>query len=221
MGQAVMVSPARSKTGQESWLVEPMRLEDLDRIREIERQSFSTPWPRESYRNELVENRMAHYVVLRREDAGPSEGHSSAVDTRPSFWQKILRRSDHRESENVVGFAGIWMMVDESHITTLAVDPDWRGCGLGELLVLALIEKSAELRANLLTLEVRVSNGTAQRLYEKYGFYSNGVRTRYYSDNGEDALVMWSEEIESPAFRQRLAENKRVLGERLKWKQTF
>jgi ribosomal-protein-alanine N-acetyltransferase len=103
----------------------------------------------------------------------------------------------------------------------LAVDPDWRGCRLGELLLLALIERSIELGANLMTLEVRVSNGIAQRLYEKYDFYSNGIRSRYYSDNGEDALVMWSEELESPAFRRQLDENKRALGERIAWKQTF
>ncbi len=164
---------------------------------------------------------MAHYVSLRREGPGPNEGSPQTVDASPSFWQRMLGRSSDHDSENVVGFAGIWLMVDESHITTLAVDPDWRGCRLGELLLLALIERSIELGANLMTLEVRVSNGIAQRLYEKYDFYSNGIRSRYYSDNGEDALVMWSEELESPAFRRQLDENKRALGERIAWKQTF
>ncbi|MCY3802437.1 MAG: ribosomal protein S18-alanine N-acetyltransferase [Chloroflexi bacterium] len=216
-----MVSTARSRTGRETWIVEPMRLEDLDRVREIERRSFSTPWPRDSYRNELVENRMAHYVVLRREGPDPEEPELEAVDKRPGFWRRILGRSGDRKSKDVVGFAGIWFMVDEAHITTVAIDPDWRGRGLGELLLLALIEKSIAINASLITLEVRVSNDIAQRLYYKYGFYSNGVRPRYYSDNGEDALVMWSEEVGSLTFRRRLEKNKAALGERIEWKQTL
>ena len=216
-----MVSTAKSKTGRETWIVEPMRLEDLDRVRQIERRSFSSPWPRDSYRNELVENRMAHYLVLRREGPDPGEHDPEAVDKRPGFWRRILSRSGDRESKNVVGFAGIWFMVDEVHITTVAIDPEWRGCGLGELLLLALIEKSIAINASLITLEVRVSNDVAQRLYYKYGFYSNGIRPRYYSDNGEDALVMWSEEVGSRTFLQRLEKNKTALGERIEWKQTF
>ncbi len=216
-----MVSTAKSKTGRETWIVEPMRLEDLDRIRQIERRSFSTPWPRNSYRNELVENRMAHYVVLRCEGPDLAGRDPEAVDKRPGLWRRILGRSGDRESKNVVGFAGIWFMVDEAHITTVAVDPEWRGRGLGELLLLALIEKCIAINASLITLEVRASNDVAQRLYYKYGFYSNGVRLRYYSDNGEDALVMWSDEVESPTFRRRLEKNKMALRERIEWTQTF
>lgn len=164
---------------------------------------------------------MAHYVVLRLQDRGCTDGSVEGVVARPSFWQRLWRKNGHDDVRPVVGFAGIWLMVDEAHITTVAVEPQWRGCGLGELLLLVLIKQSVQLGANLITLEVRMSNRIAQQLYEKYGFYSKGVRSRYYSDNGEDALVMWSKEIQSTTFRGGLELSKDALAERIQWTEKF
>ena len=217
-----MASPAKSRTGSETWVIEPMRVEDIGAVKRIERLSFSTPWPRDSYRHEVAANRTAHYLVLRRDGPPLTQASPSSPGKRPSIWQRILRLGDSDdESGDVVGFAGIWLMIDEAHITTLAVDPKWRGGGLGELMVVALIEKSISLGADLITLEVRASNRVAQRLYEKYGFYANGIRPRYYSDNGEDALVMWSPEVGGSAFRNRFSDNKRALMDRISWKQSY
>ena len=110
-----------------------------------------------------------------------------------------------RLGEAVVGFAGLWVMVDEAHVTTFAVDPRFRRRGVGERILLALLELSVERHAREATLEVRLSNLPARKLYEKYGFRPVGIRPRYYSDNGEDALIMTTEALSSPAMRERMA----------------
>jgi ribosomal-protein-alanine N-acetyltransferase len=126
-------------------------------------------------------------------------------------------RSAQSEEElrSIVGYAGIWIMTDESHITTIASHPDVRGRGVGEFLLVALIHRSIEIGARWMTLEVRASNALAQNLYRKYTFKEMGVRRRYYSDNGEDALVMWTDALDSDAFREGLERNERKLAERL------
>ena len=106
-------------------------------------------------------------------------------------------------------------MTDEAHITTIAVDPDFQGNGIGELLVVALIDRAKQIGARWLTLEVRVTNDVAQRLYEKYTFKEMGIRRRYYSDNGEDALVMWTDPIDSDTFQSTLLRNREALTRRL------
>jgi ribosomal-protein-alanine N-acetyltransferase len=96
-------------------------------------------------------------------------------------------------------------MVDEAHITTFAVDPAWRRRSIGQRLLVALLDVSIARRAREATLEVRLSNVAARRLYEKYGFRPVGVRPRYYSDNGEDALIMTTEPLDSTPMRERIA----------------
>jgi [ribosomal protein S18]-alanine N-acetyltransferase len=104
----------------------------------------------------------------------------------------------------VVAYAGIWMMVDEAHITTFAVDPRWRRQRIGERLLLALLDIATERHAREATLEVRLSNLAARRLYEKYGFRPVGLRPRYYSDDNEDALIMTTESLDRPMMTARL-----------------
>jgi [ribosomal protein S18]-alanine N-acetyltransferase len=116
-----------------------------------------------------------------------------------------------RANDRVVGFAGIWLMVDEAHITTFAVAPGWRRRRVGERLLVALLDLALERRANEATLEVRLSNLAARRLYEKYGFRPVGLRPRYYSDNNEDALIMTTERLGSPAMVERLARLREAL----------
>lgn len=110
-----------------------------------------------------------------------------------------------RVGDEVVAYAGLWLMVDEAHVTTFAVLPGWRRQGLGSRLLLALLDLAAEIGASVATLEVRLSNQGARHLYERFGFRPVGVRPGYYSDNGEDALIMTTEELASRAMRARLA----------------
>jgi ribosomal-protein-alanine N-acetyltransferase len=160
-----------------------MTVDDLEAVRAIEQESFSTPWPPHAYRAELEKNRLAHYIVARFED-------------------------------QVVGYAGLWMMVDEAHITTFAVRRPWRRHGVGERLLLALLDLAGSRGAREATLEVRPSNIPARRLYEKYGFRHMGLRTRYYSDNNEDALILTTEQLDGRSMRQRLAELRDELAQR-------
>lgn len=159
-----------------------MTLADLPEVHRIERASFSVPWPDEAYRSELVANRLASYLVARADGL-----------------------------DGIVAYGGIWLMVDEAHITTFAVDPAWRRQGVGETLLLALLDLALARHAREATLEVRLSNLPARRLYEKYGFRPVGLRPHYYSDNGEDALIMTTEPLTGVAMRRRIADLRAAL----------
>lgn len=114
-----------------------------------------------------------------------------------------------RAGSRVIAYAGIWLMVDEAHVTTFAVLPAYRRRGVGGRLLCEVIELSAALGATVVTLEVRLSNAAARQLYQRFGFRPVGVRPRYYSDNGEDALIMTTERLDLPdmvALRARLAD---------------
>lgn len=155
-------------------VLEPMKVEDIPRVVEIERESFRTPWPADAYTHELKENRLAAYLVARAEG-------------------------------ELVGYGGMWVILDEAHITTIAVDLGYRGQHIGERLLLGLIDAALARGARWMTLEVRMSNLTAQTLYKKYGFREIGTRKGYYSDNREDAVVMWTGNLLERDFQERLA----------------
>ena len=164
-------------------VVDRMTVDDLIAVHVIERESFSTPWPEHAYRQEIEQNRLAHYIVA-------------------------------RYGNSIVGFAGIWLLVDEAHVTTFATRTAWRRQGIGERLLVALLDLSLARGAKEATLEVRPSNVPAKRLYEKYGFKVVGVRPRYYSDNNEDALIMTTDTLDGRPMRDRLAELRAALAAR-------
>lgn len=118
-----------------------------------------------------------------------------------------------RAGEEAVAYGGLWLMVDEAHITTFAVLPEWRRRGVGGRLMLGLMDVALDLHARVMTLEVRLSNRPARQLYGQFGFKPVGVRPRYYSDNGEDALIMTTEVISEPAMTTRLAQLRERYGE--------
>jgi ribosomal-protein-alanine N-acetyltransferase len=154
-----------------------MTLSDLDEVMEIEPVAFgSHHWSRQSFVNEL-NNPGGHYYTA----TCPVTG-------------------------GLIGYTGFWLIGEEAHITTLAVHPDHRRHYIGERLLIHDINEAQKVGASWMTLEVRVSNDSAQRLYYKYGFKNLGVRRNYYQDNNEDALVLWTENMGSPEFRKMLAE---------------
>jgi [ribosomal protein S18]-alanine N-acetyltransferase len=129
----------------------------------------------------------------------PPHAYRSEIETN-RLAQYIVARVGGR----VVAYAGMWMMVDEAHITTFAVHPRWRRQGIGERLLLTLLDLARGRRAREATLEVRLSNLAARRLYEKYGFRPVGLRPRYYSDDNEDALIMTTEQLDTPRMQARI-----------------
>ena len=111
-----------------------------------------------------------------------------------------------KSGDETIGYGGMWLMVDEAHVTTFAVLPAWRRRGVGARLMLELMRVASDLNARVVTLEVRLSNREARALYGKFGFKPVGIRPRYYSDNNEDALIMTTQPIASEEMRQRLAD---------------
>ncbi len=109
-----------------------------------------------------------------------------------------------RAGDETVAYGGLWLMVDEAHITTFAVLPEWRRQGIAGRLMVALMDLALEVGAAVATLEVRLSNEAARSLYARFGFRPVGIRPRYYSDNGEDALIMSTERLDSVGITRRL-----------------
>jgi ribosomal-protein-alanine N-acetyltransferase len=109
-----------------------------------------------------------------------------------------------RAGATVTGYAGLLLIADDGHVTTLAVDPPWQHQGIGTRLLLELVRQGLERGVQQLTLEVRASNRSAQELYRRFGFAPAGVRKGYYADNAEDALVMWAHDVATPAYAARL-----------------
>jgi ribosomal-protein-alanine N-acetyltransferase len=203
------------------YVVDRMTLADIPRVAEIERLAYSTPWPTSAYRKELQENRWAHYIVVR--DTRLRDAAGAVVPSVPSrrvFPFSLLpgrssTLAQRHDLASIVGFAGLWLTLDEAHVTTIAVHPEYRGRGLGELLLVSLIDIAYDIGARFMTLEVRVTNHVAQNLYRKYGFWDDGIRRRYYSDNHEDALIMRTSELAGPSYRRRFTELKAALTARL------
>lgn len=127
--------------------------------------------------------------------------------TNPSPWSERSFRNELREPQSifktilfgdvVVGFGGIWLVVDEAHLTTIAVHPDHQGKGLGKLLLKVLLEEAVDKGMVCATLEVRANNDKAIHLYESFGFRKCGIRKKYYPVDGQDALVMWVYDLNS------------------------
>jgi ribosomal-protein-alanine N-acetyltransferase len=182
--------------------IAPMTLEDIPAVMAIERAVFPRPWPERAYRYELTENPNARFVVARL----PAP---AAPPAPVSPWRRLASRlglvvAAPNNRPMVVGFAGMWLQVDEAHIATIATHPDWRGRGIGQRTLLALLREAQRCQVQTVTLEVRVSNLIAQRLYQKYGFREVGRRRAYYQDNREDALLMTITDFATPDYRARL-----------------
>lgn len=192
------------------YVVRPMEPGDVAMVATIDRLSFSSPWLPSSYLYELSHPRSSFFYTLLK----PGISEDAPLSTRRNWLQRLREMLLPMEKdERVIGFVGFRLEYPEAHITTIAVHPDWRGKGLGELLLLTALEKALELDARFVTLEVRASNHIAQHLYRKYGFRYTGVYRGYYRD-GEDAWLM-ELEIQQSAYRTRLAALHRALREQV------
>lgn len=166
-------------------VIMPLTPDDLDAIMFLERQVFTEPWTRRMYLADLTNNELATYLAVR--PAG----------------QAAVAPSE-RELPPILAWGGFWLMVDEAHIATVASHPDWRGCGLGQWLMLALLDAAVARGALIATLEVRAGNTPAIQLYKKLGFEIVGQRQHYYRD-GEDGLIMTTPPLVEPQQQERLA----------------
>lgn len=120
------------------------------------------------------------------------------------------------ENGKSIGYIGIWKIMDEAHVTNLAVHPDFQRQGIARFLITKALDICYSEKIKFITLEVRVSNEKAKKLYEKFGFKSLGVRKKYYQDNNEDAIIMWTENIFSENYKKLFEKNKEEIREILK-----
>jgi ribosomal-protein-alanine N-acetyltransferase len=184
--------------------IELMRLSDINQVMSIERAAFPAPWPASAYRYELLQNDLSTYLILR------SRRSSSDMNL-----PRIRHLWPRRHARPILGYGGFWLVLDEAHISTIAVHDDWRGQGLGELMLAAQIDAAILRGAVEITLEVRVSNSVAQNLYRKYTFTQVGRRKKYYHDNGEDALIMTTPRVDKAGFLKKHAQLKAQLRDKL------
>lgn len=133
----------------------------IEGVFELSKISFPIPWTLESISHEL-ENNMAHYIIAENDVTG-----------------------------EVIGFVGVWIVVGEGSITNIAVHPTFKRMGIASSLLAEIFELCSKENCNDITLEVRQSNIPAQNLYKKHGFIEEGLRKKYYQDNGENAIIMW------------------------------
>ncbi len=197
------------------YCIRKMCKDDVKQVLDIDREAFPTQWPPPNYVHEL-QNRLAHYIIV-GEDGETTEAPHGETPPRSQRGRLVARLMrlfgrNHTVSnepsgnsvDHILGFAGFWIMADEAHITSIAVREPLRGKGIGELLLIGVFDLARELEIGFITLEVRVSNIVAQTLYFKYGFNKTGLRRGYYTDNREDAIIMSTENINSPAFKERI-----------------
>jgi ribosomal-protein-alanine N-acetyltransferase len=193
-----------------SYIIRRMKYEDIPQVAQIDREAFPGEWvfrSQAAYKQDL-DNPSVRYIVARKDEDVTESG--GQVVPRPSWFKRVFgyeRRLNTREY--IVGFSGFWMMVGEAHIIAIGVRNGYRQLGIGEGLLIATIELAQILNANIVTLEVRASNMIAQELYKKYGFRVTGRRLKYYSSDGEDAVIMSTDNITSSLFQaafQRLKE---------------
>jgi ribosomal-protein-alanine N-acetyltransferase len=162
-----------------------MTLDDIQQVMTVERSAFTSPWTARSYAYEVSESTHSHMVVL-------EEAQAAAVSVG---WRRFLRRlTGERETAStrstLLAYGGLWHIIDEAHVSTIAVADDHRGRGYGEISLAAMLGKAVALGAEYVVLEVRVSNTVAQNLYKKYGFETTSIKRGYYRDNNEDAYDM-------------------------------
>ena len=204
--------------------VDLMRTSDLRQVMDIERVAFPSPWPMSAYRYELTQNDLSTYLVLKLRQKGgmtpPLRSGGMAPFGQRGGMTPPLRLGGvalplRKSVEPVLAYGGFWMIVDEAHISTIAVHLEWRRRSLGEMALVAMIDAAIVRGAAEVTLEVRESNLAAQGLYHKYAFVQVGRRKGYYTDNREDALIMTTPRVDEAGFLERYKQLKAELRQRL------
>jgi len=184
-----------------------MTVDDIPQVVEVDKLSFPLPWSYRSYVFEITDNGSSHMVAL---EAPAEPSHNGGL------LGALRRLGGQPQTRRIAGYGGFWFITGESHISTIAVHPAFRGRGLGELLLAGMLSRSVELKAEYVVLEVRVSNQTAINLYQKYSFEIVGQRKRYYRDNNEDAYLMQLAPLDE-AYEKSLAERVEKLKARVNY----
>ena len=182
--------------------IRPMRRADVRAAARVERDAYGSQSPRTSFRREIL-NGLAQYLVA---DVGEDAPVSPQVR---DWWGRAVQFLPDRlpfgpSGAPIAGYAGAWFTHDQLHLVTLAVAPQYQGRGIGQALLLAVCDLAVAADLDSVALEVRSTNARAVSLYARHGFRSNGRLRNYYADNGEDALVMLLDGLDTPEGRAAL-----------------
>ncbi len=195
-----------------------LRVDDIDQVVTIEKEAFSPLWVSSSFKRELNNKRANYLVACFDDDVSPEELLAELDSDRPAqdeeprptkLWSRLLGRLGFFSNDeavdvdtvfNIAGYVSVWYQGEEAHITEIAVKETLRGRGVGELLLIGSLKAAIDYGSKVMTLEARVSNFIAHRLYQKYNFKSVGIRKAYYSDNREDAVIMTTSPIDTPEY---------------------
>jgi [ribosomal protein S18]-alanine N-acetyltransferase len=167
-----------------------MKLNHINDVSEIDHLSFNPPWPKDSYAFEINRSTISHMVVLEQISPEQADAPPAKFGIRRFIDGLFSQNGKSHPNSTVIGYGGLWKIADEAHISTIAIHPNYRGQGYGEILLAGMYRKSIMLHADYMVLEVRVSNHVAQKLYRKYGFTEFDVKKNYYRSNKEDAYDM-------------------------------
>lgn len=194
--------------------VRRMRADDIPQVVDIEQEAFSPGWIGTPFRRDL-NSRYCRFLVAYLELPTPQDAaadDAAAPDAAPddSMWARmvsgvksVLGLPPPGAPDELAGYVSIWFQAGQAHITEIAVREALRGQGIGELLLIGTLRTAYRQGMDEVTLEARVSNFIAQRLYEKYGFHAAGIRKNYYADNKEDAVIMTTDPIHTAAYRRK------------------
>ena len=210
------------KTKRMPFAVRPLEERDIAQSAQIERDAFPALFPPTSFHREIKSRKASYLVAWRRDDTGDDRANAPVIvdpvrrDDNRSVFDTFLNNvrsflpKGYSASEPglqfVAGFLGLWYVSDEAHIVAVGVRQQYRGRGIGELLLIGAIEQAMARDARVMALEVRASNHVARNLYVKYGFNERGLRKAYYTDNREDAIIMTADLMDRPERFQKLSE---------------
>ncbi len=199
------------------YLLRPMHEGDIFQATQIDKEAFPENNSSPPFKKELRQNKLSLYLVVIDETTPYHKwSESNNLPSAPvpiknnrnkfsrAIWRVLQGEEESIEptSELVVGYIGIWSVIDQGHIVSIAVRQSHRKEGIGELMIIGAVESNQLMGNNELTLEVRTSNEAAQNLYKKFGFNIVGRRKQYYSDNREDAYIMTTSEIHSEEYKE-------------------
>ncbi len=192
-----------------------LQKEDIVEVVEIEREAFSPAWSSSPFKRD-INNKRASYLVacIEEDDNEPLPPAEEPEEPSRSWLSRLGLRlglggaedAPIKDDSSIAGYVSVWYQGDEAHIIEIAVRETMRGNGIGELLLIGSLRAAVEYGSHVMTLEARVSNFIAQRLYEKYSFKSVGIRKGYYSDNREDAVIMTTTPIDSNEYGRMFSE---------------
>lgn len=164
------------------YCIRKMYLSDVDRVAELDPIVFGEMhWTRNIFTNELANPNAVYFVASKLDEAG-------------------------EDTSEVLGYGGAWHVLDEMHIMTLGTDPDYRRNKIAESIIITLIADAIAAKIKSISLEVRLSNAAAQKLYARYDFQQQGIRKNYYESDGESALILWTPDIQTDEFQKNYLE---------------